>query len=410
MAQAHSQQRSWAQNRALGGLAPSPVPREATAAALLAALAAALPFLLGWLSLAANRLVSPKPVALPLQGTTGVGAACFVLGCLGVALLARRRALLPWAEAMAAFALVALLATAGLGAGAVLEGASSLARAAPAAGVWLSALALLLAAGCCAAGRDETSGATPTRFLAIAVPGIAVLVVMGVLDPLSLLREASARGPELRMAILRHLAISAGALALAAAVAVPLSITALRRPRLEGALMGMANGLQVVPSIALFGLLMAPLAALATLWPALRGWGIGGIGAAPAIIGIAAYLLLPLAAGMLAGLRQAPPDVLDAARGQGMGEGAILRHIRIPLGAGAMLGGLRTAAVQAVGLATLAALVGAGGLGTLVFQGIGQLAADLILLGVLPVVGLSLCVDAALAAAQRALAPAGQRG
>ncbi|WP_367615477.1 ABC transporter permease [Teichococcus aerophilus] len=394
---------------------PPPVPREATAAALLAALAASLPFLLGWLSIAANRLVSPRPVSLPLHGGTGLGAACFVLGCLGVALLARRRSLLPWAEVTAGLALLALLATLGLGAGAALDGGARLARAAPGAGFWLAALSLLLSAGCCAAGRDaaregEAAGATPTRFLAVAVPGIVLLVASGVLDPLSLMREAASRGPELQAALWRHALLAAGALALAGLVAVPLSLLALRRPRLEAALMALANGLQVVPSIALFGLLMAPLAGLAAVWPALRGWGIGGIGAAPAVIGISAYLLLPLAAGLLSGLRQAPADILDAARGQGMGEGAILRHIRLPLGAGAMLGGLRTAAVQAVGLATLAALVGAGGLGAIVFQGIGQLAADLILLGVLPVVGLSLCIDAALAAAQAALAPAGRRG
>jgi osmoprotectant transport system permease protein len=384
------------------------VPREAVAAALLAALAAVLPFLLGWLSVAPNRLVSPRPVPLPMeQAALPLGA--FLVCCLGVALLARRQAFLPWAEAAAGLALLALLATVGLGAGAVLEGASRLARVAPAAGVWFSALALLLAGGCCAAGRGSGSGATPVRFLLLAIPGLALLVAGGVLDPLSLLKEAASRGPELRAAVLRHALLATGALALAVAVAVPLSLLALWRPRLEAALMTVANGLQVVPSIALFGLLMAPLAALAAFWPALRGFGIGGIGAAPGVIGVAAYLLLPLAAGMLSGLRQAPPELVDAARGQGMDERAILRHLRIPLGLGAMLGGLRVAAVQAVGLTTLAALVGAGGLGGIVFQGIGQLAADLILLGVLPVVGLSLCVDALLAVAQRVLMPRGAR-
>ncbi|WP_237182911.1 ABC transporter permease [Roseomonas marmotae] len=384
------------------------IPREATAAALLAALAALLPFLLGWLSLAPNRLVSARPVALPLaQVALPLGA--FLLCCLGVALLARRRSLLPWAEAAAGLGFLALLATTGLGAGALLQDASRLARVAPGAGAWASALALLLAAGCCAAGGGRMAGATPVRFLALAVPGLVLLVASGMLDPLSLLREAASRGPELRAAVLRHVVLSAGGLALAAAVAVPAALLALHRPRLEAALMTLANGLQVVPAIALFGLLMAPLAALARLLPALREAGLGGIGAAPAVIGIAAYLLLPLAAGMMAGLRQAPPALLDAARGQGMGEAAILRHLRLPLGLGAMLGGLRLAAVQAVGLATLAALVGAGGLGAIVFQGIGQLAADLILLGVLPVVALSLCVDALLAVAQRALMPPGGR-
>ncbi|MBC9179516.1 ABC transporter permease, partial [Roseomonas ludipueritiae] len=114
----------------IGAAATAPpiaaIPREATAAALLAALAAVLPFLLGWLSVAPNRLVSPRPVALPMaQAALPLGL--FLLCCLGVALLARRQALLPWAEAVAGLALLALLATLGLGAGAALEGASRLA-------------------------------------------------------------------------------------------------------------------------------------------------------------------------------------------------------------------------------------------------------------------------------------------
>jgi osmoprotectant transport system permease protein len=157
---------------------------------------------------------------------------------------------------------------------------------------------------------------------------------------------------------------------------------------------------------------MAPLGALVALVPGLRAWGIGGIGPAPAVLGVAAYLLLPLAASLLAGLRLAPPALLEAAAGQGLTPRQVLLAVRLPLGAGVMLGGLRLAAVQAVGLATLAALIGGGGLGALIFQGIGQLAADLILLGVLPVVALSLAADALLAAAQAAqagrMAPGGR--
>ncbi|MDJ0388229.1 ABC transporter permease subunit [Roseomonas sp. E05] len=378
--------------------APSP-PREATAVALLAALAALAPFLLGWLSVAPNRLLSPRPAALPMEPGLGLAMGGFLLACLLVLLLARRTALLPWAEAAAALALCALLATTGLGARAVLEAASPAARAMPAAGVWLAMLLLALAAGSCAAGR----GGTPGRFLALAVLGVGGMLATGLLDSLSVVREAAARGPELRTALNGHLALAGGALALALLISVPLGLLALRHPRLEAALMGVANGFQVVPSLALFGLLMGPLAALASLWPALRQWGVGGIGPAPAILGIAAYLLLPLASSLLAGLRVASPALLDAARGQGMTEGGILRRLRLPLGRGVMLGGLRVAAVQAVGLATLAALIGGGGLGRLVFQGIGQMATDLILLGVLPVVLLSLLVDGLLALLQSAL-------
>ena len=103
-------------------------------------------------------------------------------------------------------------------------------------------------------------------------------------------------------------------------------------------------------------------------------------------------------------LRVAPDDLVEAARGQGLSPGQVLRRLRLPLGAGVMLGALRLAAVQAIGLATLAALVGGGGLGTVVFQGIGQLASDLILLGVLPILALSLAADAGLALLAR-LAP-----
>lgn len=374
-------------------------PREATAVALLAAGAALCPFLLGWLSVAPNRLLSPRPAELPMTPAVGPALGLFLLGCLAMLLLARRERLLPWAEAAAALALAALLATAGLGARAALENASPLARAMPAAGTWLSMLLLALAAGSCAAGR----GGTPARFLLLSVFGAAALLAAGLLDGLSVVREAAARGGEIRAALGQHLALAGGALALALALAVPLGLLALARPRLEAALMAVANGFQVIPSIALFGLLMGPLAALAAAFPALRGWGVGGIGPAPATLAISAYLLLPLASALLAGLRVAGPGLLDAARGQGLTSRQVLLRLRIPLGRGVILGGLRVAAVQAVGLATLAALIGGGGLGALVFQGIGQLATDLILLGVLPVVALSLLVDALLAALQSAL-------
>ncbi|MFC3125871.1 ABC transporter permease subunit [Pseudoroseomonas globiformis] len=186
-------------------------------------------------------------------------------------------------------------------------------------------------------------------------------------------------------------------------IVVPLSLLALRYRRFEVLLTTFSRGIQVVPSIALFGLLMGPLAILANLTPHLRQWGISGIGPAPAMIGIAAYLLLPLASAVLTGIRVAPATLVEAAKGQGLSPVAILCKLQLPLGLGVLAGGLRVAAVQAVGLAALAALIGGGGYGTLIFQGIGQLATDLILLGVLPVVALSLMVDGLLSSAQTAL-------
>ena len=382
-----------------------PAPREAPATALLAAVAAGAPFLLGWLSVAPNRLLSPRPVALPASPGVLAAAGAFLAAVAALAWWAREARRLAWAEAAAALAFLALLLAVGLAAEGSLAGLPRLARASPAAGVWVALLALPLAAGCCAAGR----GRAPALFLLLAFAGTAALVASGRLDALSLLREAANRGAELRGALAEHLLLAGLALALGLGVALPLCLLALRRPRLEAGLLTVANGLQVVPSIALFGLLMAPLAALANAVPALRALGVAGIGPAPAVLGIAAYLILPVASATLAGLRAAPPGVLDAAAGQGLSERQVLRRVRVPLGAGAILGGMRVAAVQAVGLATLAALVGGGGLGRLVFLGVGQLAADLILLGVLPVVALSLAADAGLGALQRALSPAGAR-
>ncbi|WP_242662465.1 ABC transporter permease [Teichococcus deserti] len=366
---------------------------------MLAGLAAAAPFLLGLLSLAPNRLLSPRPAGLPLTTPVLLSIAVFLLAGLGLALAACRARSLRLAELLAVAMMLALLASAGMAAEALLRDASASARAMPAAGFWMSVLLVCLAGGAAAAGR----GAAPSLFWAASLLGGSALLLGGGLESLSLLKEAAARGPEIRAALAQHLALSGGAFLLALLVAGPAALLALRHPRAEAVLMGVANAVQVVPSIALFGLLMAPLGALVAFFPVLRTWGIGGIGPAPAVLGIAAYLLLPLASSFLAGLRLAPPALLEAAAGQGMTDRQILRAVRLPMGAGVMLGGLRLAAVQAVGLATLAALIGGGGLGALIFQGIGQLAADLILLGVLPVVALSLAADALLAGAQTAL-------
>lgn len=373
----------------------------ATTLVPLALAAALLPPLLGWISIAPNRLVSPRVVPLPDALPVLAAATVYYLALLAALICAMRPRLAWLAEAAAVLALLALAGTVGLGTAAALPAGNTVARAAPAAGAWLSLLALALSMAAAAVIR----GGTPALPLLIGFIGLVALSAAGGLDSLSIAREAAGRAGELRDALASHVALAAAALLLALALAVPLSGLALGRPRLETAFLTAASGIQVVPSIALFGLLIAPLAALASAFPALRDVGLGGIGPAPAVLGIAAYLVLPLAQGILSGLRVAPVELVEAARGQGLSPAGVLWGLRLPLGAGVMLGALRLAAVQAVGLATLAALVGGGGLGTLVFQGIGQLATDLILLGTLPVLALSLAVDAGLALLAR-LVPA----
>jgi osmoprotectant transport system permease protein len=153
---------------------------------------------------------------------------------------------------------------------------------------------------------------------------------------------------------------------------------------------------------------MAPLGALAASVPLAAALGIKGIGAAPAFIALVLYALLPIVANTIAGLNQVPASVVDAARGMGLSGRQRLLEIEVPLALPVILAGIRIVLVQNLGLATVAALIGGGGLGTFVFQGIGQTAIDLVLLGAIPVVGLSfaasIVLDALVDIAKGALA------
>jgi osmoprotectant transport system permease protein len=125
--------------------------------------------------------------------------------------------------------------------------------------------------------------------------------------------------------------------------------------------------------------------------------GLGAIGPTPALIGVAIYVALPLTRGVVSGLRSADPAAVEAARAMGMRKWQIATGIRLPLGLPVLAGALRVATVQSIGFMTLGGLIGAGGLGAIVFEGMSQLAADLILLGALPVIALALLADALLA-------------
>ncbi len=198
-------------------------------------------------------------------------------------------------------------------------------------------------------------------------------------------------------AIVQHLGLAGASLLIALAVSVPLALLRLRDGPGARLVDGLVSGIQVVPALALFAALVAGLSGLLALVPALRSLGLSAIGPVPAVIGTAAYLCLPLVSGLAAGLAAADPDVLAAARAIGLNPREVLLRVRLPLGAPVLIGALRVAAVQSVGLATLGGLVGAGGLGALVFEGMAQFAQDLILLGALPVIGLALVIDAGLA-------------
>jgi osmoprotectant transport system permease protein len=222
-------------------------------------------------------------------------------------------------------------------------------------------------------------------FLAVTV----VALGSGYFDQLSVMREYAVNAARFAQEARRHLALALGSLAAALVVALPLGVLCHRVPRLKTAVLGTLNFVQTVPSIALFGILMAPLAALAVAFPALAALGVSGIGAAPAVVALFLYSLLPIVGNVVVGLARVSPAAVDAARGMGLTDGEVLRQVELPLALPTILTGIRIVLVQNIGLVTIAALIGGGGLGAFVFQGIGQTAIDLVLLGALPTVALA---------------------
>lgn len=125
----------------------------------------------------------------------------------------------------------------------------------------------------------------------------------------------------------------------------------------------------------------------------MRDLGIGGIGLAPALIALVLYALLPLVRSVHAGLTQVPDSVIDAGRGMGLSRRQLFWRVEVPLALPVMLSGVRVIAMQTVGMGMVAALIGAGGFGALMFQGLLSSALELVLLGVIPAVALALVVD-----------------
>jgi len=194
-------------------------------------------------------------------------------------------------------------------------------------------------------------------------------------------------------AILRHLQIVFLAVVPALVIGLLLAWRMTQTRSLRQALFPILNVIQTIPSIALFGLLMAPLAWLAVQLPALGRAGISGVGITPAVIALFMYALLPIVRSALAGLEQVPAESVNAARAMGMSAGQLLWQVELPLALPVLLIGLRSAVVQTTGLAAVSALVGAGGLGQIMFDGLFSAANELVILGVIPIVLLALLAD-----------------
>ena len=178
----------------------------------------------------------------------------------------------------------------------------------------------------------------------------------------------------------QHLLLVAASAAIAVAIGIPLGVALTRRPRLARPVLGAANIVQTIPSLALFGFLI-PIPFL------------GGIGARTAIVALVLYGILPILQNTHAGLRSVDPAVLEAATGLGMTDRQRLFSVELPLAFPVLLAGVRIAVVVGIGLATIAAAIGAGGLGVLIYRGVATVDHRLILAGAVPAAALALLSD-----------------
>jgi osmoprotectant transport system permease protein len=284
--------------------------------------------------------------------------------------------------------------------------ADTISRTSPGTGFWLLTLAFgLMSAD--AIARLRLKPWTRLALLAAAAIGIALLLLSGIWSDLSVLREYANRADSFWREAATHVWLALGSLVAAMIVGIPLGIFCHRVPRLRAAVLNVLNAVQTIPSIALFGLLIAPLAWVAATVPGATAIGIAGIGAAPALLALFFYSLLPVVANTVVGLAGVPAAANDAARGMGMTDRQRLWTIELPLAFPVILTGIRIVLVQNIGLATIAALIGGGGFGVFVFQGIGQTAMDLVLLGAVPTVALAFAAGVALDAVVEMVSPRG---
>ena len=198
-------------------------------------------------------------------------------------------------------------------------------------------------------------------------------------------------GGEIATLTLEHLWLTGFAMLFAIAIAVPTGIALTRSPRWARPVIGAANILQTIPSLALFGFLL-PLP-----------W-LGERAARVAIVALTAYALLPILRNTYAGIQGIDPSVVFVARALGLTSTQRLFKVELPLAASFILAGIRTATVTCVGIATIAAAVGAGGLGELIFRGVASVDNRLVLAGAIPAAALALVLDAALGLLEKRLA------
>lgn len=190
---------------------------------------------------------------------------------------------------------------------------------------------------------------------------------------------------------LEHIGLVGASMAISLAIGVPLGIALVRRARLQKWVIGGANVVQTIPSLALFGFLIpVPF--------------IGGVGASTAIVALSLYALLPILRNTCTGIAEVDPAVVESARGMGMTPWQVLWQVQLPLAAPVILAGIRVATAMCIGITTIAAAIGSGGLGVFIFRGLAMVNNQVILAGAIPAAILAIAVDSGLGYFQRSTA------
>ena len=364
--------------------------------ALFVALAIGAASCLPFLRVAPNRLLSGEPAylweVLQQQGSPLV----FALMLANVALLCfavwqpKRRVI----QALVYFAMAASLTgiwkLAGQFASNTISADNPLTQTTLGAGFWtLGAMAWMIALD----SIDRLQLTTLRRLFLQSSLLLPLFFSLNEGQHLSIAKEYANQSDVFWPAVLRHIQIVFLAVVPALAISFLLAWRMTKTQSFRQALFPVLNFIQTIPSIALFGILMMPLAWIAVQMPALGRAGISGVGIAPAVIALFMYALLPIVRSALAGLEQVPAEAIHAARAMGMTAGQLLWQVELPLALPVLLIGLRTAVVQTTGLAAVSALVGAGGLGQIMFDGLFSAANELVILGVIPIVLLAILAD-----------------
>ncbi|MER9674444.1 ABC transporter permease [Mesorhizobium sp. M0208] len=357
---------------------------------VIAAISAYAAFAAPFATFRANRIVpgEARSILESLPAAVGPLLMAIVVAAALIALLKTPLALRLAASAVALAALALLIGVAG---SFLTPAGNTFARISPASGFGLLifAFTLLLAD---VLTRLNLSPRARVGVLVVAAAAIGLLLVSGSWNSLSILKEYFNRSDSFWAEGSKHVTLALGSLAAAVIIGLPLGILCHRVEKLRAGVLNVLNIIQTIPSIALFGLLIAPLGWVASHVPGAAALGIRGIGTAPAFVALFLYSLLPVVTNTVVGLAGVPRAANDAARGMGMTDRQRLFGVEFPLAFPVILTGIRIVLVQNIGLATIAALIGGGGFGVFVFQGVGQTAMDLVLLGAVPTVALAFAV------------------